>query len=59
MGESFEKAKATHGENYFRNVEDAVSWAKIMLEPGCRFWVCDEDGGVVCVGTVPKVTGNS
>ena len=59
MGESFEKAKAAHGENYFTSVEDAVTWAKLMLEPGKRFWVCDENGGVLQISAAPRLVGES
>lgn len=59
MGESFEKAKEAHGDNFFTSVEDAVNWARMMLEPAKRFWVCDENGGVLLIGSTPRFVGRS
>jgi hypothetical protein len=59
MGESFEKAKEAHGDNYFTSVEDAVNWAKLMLEPNKRFWVCDENGGVLQISSTARLVGRS
>lgn len=57
MGESFEKAKLEHGDNYFSSTEEAVTFGKLMFEPGQRFWVCDENGGVLVLSEAPKLGG--
>jgi hypothetical protein len=59
MGESFEVAKERHGDNYFKTIEEAVQLAKMLLEPGQRFWVCDENGGVIHIGQAPRIVGRS
>lgn len=59
MGENFEKAKAAHGDNFFRTTQEAVDWGKMMLEPGQRFWVCDENGGVLVISQAPRIVGRA
>lgn len=59
MGESFEAAVSAHEGSFFTSLEDAVTWGKIMLEPGERFWVCDENGGVLTISSAPKIMGHT
>jgi hypothetical protein len=60
MGLNFEQAKVLHGDDqHFNSVEEAVIWAQTWFEPGCRFWICDEEGNVVHIGSVPRLVGTS
>lgn len=59
MGENFESAVARHGDNYFLSAQEAVDYGKLNLEPGQRFWVCDENGGVLVISQAPKIVGRA
>jgi hypothetical protein len=59
MGENFDEAKSRHEGNFFSTVEEAVELAKMLLEPGQSFWVCDENGGVLYIGKAPKILGRA
>lgn len=59
MGENFESAKARHGDNFFKSADEAVEFGKMMLEPGQRFWVCDENGGVLVISQAPRIVGKA
>lgn len=59
MGDSFEEAKATHKNSFFTSVKDAVEWGKLLLPPGKKFWVCDQNGGVREISQVPPYEGNA
>lgn len=53
MGENFEKARAGYNGHYFTDLQEAIDWGKLTYLPGERFWVCDENGGVLHIGQVP------
>jgi len=59
MGESFEAAVKRHGDNFFKSVNEAVDFGKMMLEPGQRFWVCNENGGVLVISQAPRIVGKA
>ena len=59
MGENFEKAKEAHGDNYFTSTQEAIEWGKLMFSPGQRFWVCDENGGVLVISQAPRIVGKA
>lgn len=59
MGENFESAVARHGDNYFLSAQEAVDYGKLNLEPGQRFWVCDENGGVLVISQAPRLVGRA
>lgn len=59
MGENFETAKKNNGNNHFSSLEQASDWAKLNFQPGQRFWICDENGGVIAIGVVPQIVGNA
>jgi len=59
MGENFDSAKARHENNYFTSQEEAVEVAKMFASPGQRFWICDENGGVLYIGQGPRIVGNT
>jgi hypothetical protein len=59
MGENFEKAIEAHGDRPFTSVEDAKSWGQFNLQPGEKFWVANEDGGVLVIAVVPKHMGSA
>jgi len=59
MGENFESAVARHGDNYFLSAQEAVDYGKMNLEPGQRFWVCDENGGVLVISQAPRIVGRA
>jgi hypothetical protein len=59
MGFNFESEKDAHGNNFFSTIEQAVDWGKLNLLPGQKFWVCDENGGVLVISQVPQIVGNA
>ncbi len=59
MGENFEEAKEAHGESFFPNVEEAVLWCQISLDPGEKYMICDENGGLLYIGITPRLVGRA
>lgn len=58
-GRNFEQEKAAHGNNFFTDLQMAIDWGKLFLDPGQKFWVCDENGGVFAIITVPMIVGHA
>jgi len=59
MGESFEDAKEAHGESFFPSVEEARLWCQISLDPGERYMICDENGGLLYIEVTPSLVGRA
>jgi len=59
MGESFEEAKEAHGENFFSNMEEAIMWCQISLDPGKKYMICDENGDLLYIGIAPRLIGRT
>lgn len=58
-GETFEEAKEAHGDKFFSSIEEAVLWCQINLDLGEKFFVCDENGGLLYVGFAPRLVGRA
>jgi hypothetical protein len=59
MGENFEEAKKAHGDNFFPSVEEANLWCQITLDPGQRYMICDENGGLLYIGITSRLVGQA
>ena len=57
--ERWEDALASHQGDYYRSVQEALDWGMLYLEPGVRYFVCDEKGAVLAVDRSPRLSGNA
>lgn len=59
MGENFEDAVRAHQGKFYSSVEAAKDCAFLLLAPHQSYMICDENGGAIYIGRVPRVVGNS
>lgn len=59
MGKNFEEERDAHNDKPFSTSNLALDWAKLNLEPGQKFWICDENGGICISSHVPQIVGNA
>jgi hypothetical protein len=59
MGENFERAKEAHKDSPFLSTHSAMLWAALELNPGQKFWICDENGGVLVIAQAPIKVGHA